>query len=687
MKILKFKNRIIGIGVSLVVLASFTLAIVVGAVYKINDANQFSEFAESFSKNVYKCDLDTKRFFLNIYIDHKKNEKSSIKTDTKAIFDDLKIALNKEEIKKDIVIEKQEITKSLAEIETALAEIETCYEMRGFKETGFEGNMRNAIHTLEDKLPENDMALLLTLRRHEKDFFLRKDTSYVEKFNKTLEKFNSKLNNNPDLLKNLALYNVYFQKIVAIEKQIGLKQNAGLQGILYKNYEEIENICAKILAHAKLKKELAWEFLILASVVLIALILGLIALSVLALRFFNSQIVDPSIKLTKLTQNLADGNLGVSLKEIENKTFLEDIVSSFKTIITNYKSNFDILEYIIKDQNASKLEARSNNDLVSIKLNELHDIISNQRKTQDQRTWFDTGLNQISEILYQNASNTELAQFITNFLVKYLNANQGAIYIKDFEASEIEYVQLGTYAYGRKKYDSTRIKLSEGLVGQCVYEKDVIYMNDVPKNYVRITSGLGESTPRCVAIVPFVQNNEVVAAFEICSFKEISAFEISFLKACGKNIASAILHQNISNKANKMVEESKTNLTVLVNQTEEMRQNLEEMHAIQEDYDRKEINYKLEIDTIKTEYSTDKEQLIQLIEEYKTKNEHQSLQNTHLHTQFEKDKKVFVAKIQEMQRVIYKNHLSGVKESKEMDWVEKPVQKKYPRSIEFYLDA
>lgn len=687
MKVLTYRNKIIGIGVCLVFVACLVLAIMIGAVYKINVSNQFSEFAEEFSKSIYKCDIDTKNFFLEIYIDHKRQENNHAQQNLKNVFNSLKSRLAKANLDDNFDTEKQKIRSSILQIETAIEKIDTCYKLRGFKDSGYEGKMRAAIHSLEDKLQPEFMTLLLTLRRHEKDFFLRKDVAYIDKFNKTFSEFKSKINTDKLLYANLLDYDLYFKKIVEIETQIGLKQNAGLQLQLFSNYAIIEQICDEILVRSNTKKLQAWNFLIVSSLVLSLLIIGLILICFFSYRFFNSQIVVPSIKLTEISKNLANGNLDVTINKTEKQSFLEEIIGSFNIILTDYKSSFETMQNYIKDENAKKREVRSNQDLVTIKLNDLHQTLENQRAIQKNRVWFDSGIKQVSEMLYQADLMDELPQHIVTFFVKHLNANQAAIFVKDFENQEVEFIQTGTYAYGRKKYVTSNISLKEGLVGQCADEKETIFMTDVPQNYIKITSGLGEATPRCVAIVPFMQNNEVVAVLEICSFSVFTSHEIQFLETAGKNIASAFLNQNLILKTKKLLLESQNNINIMSSSEEELRQNLEEMNAIQEDFNRKEVKYISELEITKQEFNAEKEQLINLLEEYKTKNEHQSLQNNHLHLQFEKEKKVFVAKIQEMQRVIYKNHLHDVKNA--VDLVEniKPIQKKYPRSIEFYLDA
>ncbi|MBA4055541.1 MAG: hypothetical protein C0490_12575, partial [Marivirga sp.] len=69
------------------------------------------------------------------------------------------------------------------------------YYQRGYVDFGLEGELRKAIHEVEHSDFEVDQVRLLTLRRLEKDFFLRKDMETVEKFHKEIEAFEASLGN------------------------------------------------------------------------------------------------------------------------------------------------------------------------------------------------------------------------------------------------------------------------------------------------------------------------------------------------------------------------------------------------------------------------------------------------------------------------------------------------------------
>lgn len=117
---------------------------------------------------------------------------------------------------------------------------------RGFKDDGYEGKMRNAIRGLMGSKAPLDMVKLLSLRRHEKDYMLRKDQGYVKKLQQVIGELQVDFRQfsypNEDVLEEqLEAYERYFLKLVAADKELGLSSNEGLAGRLSMLSEQIES--------------------------------------------------------------------------------------------------------------------------------------------------------------------------------------------------------------------------------------------------------------------------------------------------------------------------------------------------------------------------------------------------------------------------------------------------------------
>ena len=71
-------------------------------------------------------------------------------------------------------------------------------------------------------------------------------------------------------------------------------------------------------------------------------------------------------------------------------------------------------------------------------------------------------------------------------------------------------------------------------------EKEYIYLKEVPTDYIKITSGLGEANPRAVIVLPLVQNQVVEGVLELACFTPYKPQQIEFLKQLGESLAAAL---------------------------------------------------------------------------------------------------------------------------------------------------
>lgn len=208
-----------------------------------------------------------------------------------------------------------------------------------------------------------------------------------------------------------------------------------------------------------------------------------------------------------------------------------------------------------------------------------------RRKEDQQRNWIAEGLAKFGDILRKDSDNIEeLSYNLISNLVKYIHANQGAFFIiEDEDKADVHLKMTACYAYERRKYADKRLELNEGIVGAAILEQETIYMTDVPESYVNITSGLGKATPGCLLVVPLKVNEEVHGVIEIGAIKPIEKYIVDFVENVAENIASTISNVKINTRTAKLLRESQQQAEALAAQEEQMRQNMEELQATQEE--------------------------------------------------------------------------------------------------------
>jgi PAS domain S-box-containing protein len=209
-----------------------------------------------------------------------------------------------------------------------------------------------------------------------------------------------------------------------------------------------------------------------------------------------------------------------------------------------------------------------------------------KRRSEDQqRNWIAEGLAKFGDILRKDTDNIEeLSYNLVSNLVKYINANQSAIFIVEDDVEADKHLKMtACYAYERKKYADKRVEWGDGTIGAVMLEQETVYMTDVPDSYVNITSGLGEATPKCLLVVPLKFNDEVHGVIEIGAFHDIEKYIIEFVEKVAESVASTISNVKINTKTSKLLGDSQLQAETLASQEEQMRQNMEELQATQEE--------------------------------------------------------------------------------------------------------
>jgi PAS domain S-box-containing protein len=216
------------------------------------------------------------------------------------------------------------------------------------------------------------------------------------------------------------------------------------------------------------------------------------------------------------------------------------------------------------------------------------------RFTQEEhkRNWHINGVAHIGDMLRQQ-QNTDMASFYFQLLreiVVYLKANQGGMFIVNDYDKDNPYIELvACYAYERRKYIKKRIAIGEGLVGQCVWEKEQIFLTEVPADYLNITSGLGQANPRCVLLMPIKNNDAVIGVLELASFSVLEPHEIRFVETVAESLGATIASMQTNSNTQKLLSDTMKLTEELKYKEEILRQNGEELLTTQE-----ELNLKLQ---------------------------------------------------------------------------------------------
>ncbi|MBR6082634.1 MAG: GAF domain-containing protein [Salinivirgaceae bacterium] len=326
--------------------------------------------------------------------------------------------------------------------------------------------------------------------------------------------------------------------------------------------------------------------------VLIIAVIGLLIMLVLIYLIARNMTM-PIKNTTDALKLLAAGDTeGINTLNIKTNDELEEMSDSLNQVVDGIRKSENFALSIGKGEFETDFHTLGDKDRLGDALIQMRDslvesqkIEAQRKEEEDLRNWTTEGIAKFGEILRKDQNNMKaLGYNIMSNLIDYLNVNQGALFVlNDDNPDDLYYSLVTAIAYGRDKFIKKEIRVGEGLVGRCIYERKTIYLTEIPDDYIKITSGLGTANPRCILIVPCIINDETLGVMEIASFNELKQHEIEFVEKLGESIASTLSSVKVTEKTSRLLNDSRVKSDELTSQEEELRQNLEEMQATQED--------------------------------------------------------------------------------------------------------
>ncbi len=185
-----------------------------------------------------------------------------------------------------------------------------------------------------------------------------------------------------------------------------------------------------------------------------------------------------------------------------------------------------------------------------------------------------TVMAELSDQMRGEQDVSTLSMHIITHLAKLLNAQMASLYLVDQSGETM--TMKGSYAFHKRKGLNSKIKIGEGVAGQAAFEKNMISITDLPEDYIRINSTLGNAAPCNILAVPFTHEETVLGVLEFASFTEFSDEQMEFLKSVTEHIAIAFRSAQSKQEVQELLEETRE-------QTEELKQQSEELMATNEE--------------------------------------------------------------------------------------------------------
>jgi HAMP domain-containing protein/signal transduction histidine kinase/DNA-binding response OmpR family regulator len=163
-------------------------------------------------------------------------------------------------------------------------------------------------------------------------------------------------------------------------------------------------------------------------------------------------------------------------------------------------------------------------------INEMIRNLKDQTLKNTEQDWLKTNLARFTRMLQGERDLSTVSNMVLSELAPLINAQHAVFYVSERDDEDQVILNLAaSYAYNNREHAPNGLRLREGLIGQCAYEKSRILLTNVPRDYIQIASGLGEAAPLNIIVLPAIFEGEVKAVIELATFGEFSETHQSFL--------------------------------------------------------------------------------------------------------------------------------------------------------------
>ncbi|MEK5059079.1 response regulator [Paenibacillus sp. FSL H7-0326] len=212
-------------------------------------------------------------------------------------------------------------------------------------------------------------------------------------------------------------------------------------------------------------------------------------------------------------------------------------------------------------------------------IRELGEVTNRLIETYEKNDWLQTSIREVA-VSYQGVIEvSKLAEAFTVKLASLLDAPYAVFYLR----KQNKLVKTASYASSGEGLGTEYIRIGEGLVGQAALQQQIILLESVPEGHVKISTGLGESSPRHIMIFSVEFENEVEGVIELASFKKFTPEHIQLVEQTRSMIGIAINNVLAQMEVQRLLTESQAMSEELQSQTEELKTQSEELIAQQDE--------------------------------------------------------------------------------------------------------
>jgi signal transduction histidine kinase/CheY-like chemotaxis protein/HAMP domain-containing protein len=256
------------------------------------------------------------------------------------------------------------------------------------------------------------------------------------------------------------------------------------------------------------------------------------------------------------------------------KNLTENVNQLAQNLTTQVRAISDVASAVTQGDLTQMIRVEAKGEVEELK-DTINQMIGNLKQTtlrNQEQDWLKSNLAKFTQMLQGQKDLNTVTRRILSELAQVVNAQKGMFYIleQDENLKDPKLKLFAAYAFGSEAKISQEFALGEGLVGQCAVEKERILLTNVPKNYMKIVSGLGKSVPANLVVLPVLFEKKIKAVIELASFDSFTDTHLDVLNQLTENIGIVLNTIEVNTRTERLLVQSQS-------LTEELRRTNDEL--------------------------------------------------------------------------------------------------------------
>ncbi len=247
-------------------------------------------------------------------------------------------------------------------------------------------------------------------------------------------------------------------------------------------------------------------------------------------------------------------------------------------LTTQVRAIAEVATAVTKGDLTRSIQVEARGEVAELKDN-INTMIDNLRLTTDRNTeqdWLKTNLAKFTNMLQGQRDLATVGRLLLSELTPLVNAQQGVIY--QVESEELHTLRLlSAYADDGVNGHPQRLRIGEGLIGQCAADKRRMLITDMPKRTVLIGSALFKVVPSNIIVLPVLFENQVKAVIELASVTQFTALQTMFLEQLTASIGIVLNSIEATMQTEGLLKQSQQLAAELQTQQRELQQTNEQL--------------------------------------------------------------------------------------------------------------